>query len=136
MLGGLLTRLFHKKRKGVQAEQVVAGGEKRGAKRGTGNRSSQVSGFHKAGLSQLNGGGMTLQVHRGLCNKHSNRGLPSGQIIEHFSERTLTRWPWNGVMGSKKCSFFVLFNKVCEDIVYDVKGHLPRIAQAKPRASV
>lgn len=48
----LLTRLFHKWRKGVQAEQVVS--ERRGRRGlqrgGTGSRTIQVSGFHKACL--------------------------------------------------------------------------------------
>lgn len=84
--GRVLTGLLHKKGKGVRAEQVVPGGEEGGVQRGdAGSRSSRVSGFHKAGLSQLNGSGMTFQVQRRLCNKHSNRGLASGHIIERCS---------------------------------------------------
>lgn len=70
------------------------GGGDGGARVDTVSRSSQVSGFHKAGLSQPNDSDMTFQVQRRLCNKHSDRGLASGQIIEHFSEVTLTSRPY------------------------------------------
>lgn len=63
----------------------MLGEKKRGAKKGAGGRSGKVSGFHKAGLSQLNGASMTFQVHGRLYNKHSNRGLPPGCTIKHFS---------------------------------------------------
>lgn len=95
-------------------EQVVAGGGRRGARGGTGSRSSQVSGFHKAGLSQLNDSGMTFQVQRRLCNKHSNRGLASGRIIERCSKVTLTRLPQSEVMGAEKLSFHCTTDTMCE----------------------
>lgn len=69
-------------------------GDAEGVQRGgTGSRSIQVSGFHKAGLLQLNGSGMTFQVQRRLRNKHSSRGLASGSISECCSKVTLTGWP-------------------------------------------
>lgn len=81
---------------------------------GTGSRGIQVSGFHKAGLLQLNGSGMTFQVQRRLCNKHSNRGLASGSIIECCSKVALTRRPWSGVMVIRNLvSFLYLTSNRC-----------------------
>lgn len=48
----------------------------------TWSRSTQVSGFHKAGLSQLNDGGMTFQLRWRLCSKHSKSGLQSDHKID------------------------------------------------------
>lgn len=77
-------------------------GEEEGVKEGgLGSRSSPVSGFHKAGLSQLNGRGMTFQVQR-LPITHSNRGLGSGYIRDCLSVMTPNKWSWGEVMGSKK----------------------------------
>lgn len=91
----LRTRLFHKKRKGVQAEQVVSGQEgvaacKEEAQEAEASK-CQVSIRHA--LFQLNHGGVTFQVQRRLCDKHSSRALESAGITACCSKVTLNIGP-------------------------------------------
>lgn len=71
-------------------EQVVTWKGGRGAK----NR-------RRKGLSPLANGGMTIQVQRGLQNKHSNSSSASSHIRDHCSEVTMTTWSWSKLIYSK-----------------------------------
>lgn len=91
----LWPKLFHKKRKGVPAEQVVSGQEgvaacKEEAQEAEASK-CQVSIRHA--LFQLNHSGVTFQVQRRLCNKHSSRALESAGITECCSKVTLNIGP-------------------------------------------
>lgn len=91
----LWTRLFHRKRKRVPAEQVVSGQEgvaacKEEAQEAEASK-CQVSIRHA--LFQLNHSGVTFQVQRRLCNKHSSRALESAGITECCSKVTMNIGP-------------------------------------------
>lgn len=129
----LWTRMFHKKRKGVPAEQVVSAQEgvaacKEEAQEAEASK-CQVSIRHA--LFQLNHSGVTFQVQRRLCNKHSSRAVESAGITECCSKVTLNIGPC--VFSKKQQRNLHFFTEPAKDVWS--RGHLPRIAQAKPRTS-